>query len=131
MPQQLFGGGTSLSGAIDYAMTMLQTAPLHSQRRIVDVSGDGSNNSGWAAALARDEAVRAGVVVNGLWITWIEPFLDRHYSDNVIGEQGSFVFAVDSFGNFADAIVNKLVTEIAGNAPNKAASGGLASAELR
>jgi hypothetical protein len=117
-PRRLFGGGTSLSGAIDYAMTMLAASPFRGARRIIDVSGDGSNNAGRPAALARDEAVRAGVVINGLPITWIEPGLDLYYRDNVIGGPGAFVVAVDSYDNFADAILNKLVTEIAETAPN-------------
>jgi hypothetical protein len=117
-PRRLFGGGTSLSGAIDYAMTMLAASPFRGARRIIDVSGDGSNNAGRPAALARDEAVHAGVVINGLPITWIEPGLDLYYRDNVIGGPGAFVVAVDSYDNFADAILNKLVTEIAETAPN-------------
>ena len=113
-PRQLFRGGTSLSGAIDYAMTMLAASPYRGARRVIDVSGDGSNNAGRPAAEARDEAVRAGVVINGLPITWIEPGLDLYYRDNVIGGPGGFVVAIDSYDNFADAILNKLVTEIAG-----------------
>jgi uncharacterized protein DUF1194 len=113
-PRQLFRGGTSLSGAIDYTMTMLEASPYRGARRVIDVSGDGSNNAGRPAALARDEAVHAGVVINGLPITWIEPGLDLYYRDNVIGGPGAFVVAIDSYDNFADAILNKLVTEIAG-----------------
>jgi len=113
-PRQLFRGGTSLSGAIDYAMTMLEASPYRGARRVIDVSGDGSNNAGRPAALARDDAVRAGVVINGLPIAWIEPGLDLYYRDNVIGGPGAFVVAIDSYDNFADAILNKLVTEIAG-----------------
>ncbi len=112
-PRQLFRGGTSLSGAIDYAMTMLAASPYRGARRVIDVSGDGSNNAGRPAADARDEAVRAGVVINGLPISWIEPGLDLYYRDNVIGGSGAFVVAIDSYDNFADAILNKLVTEIA------------------
>lgn len=116
-PRRLFGGGTSLSGAIDYSMAMLAASPFRGARRVIDVSGDGSNNAGRLASLARDDAVRAGVVINGLPITWIEPGLDIYYRDNVIGGPGAFVVSVDSYDNFADAILNKLVTEIAGNEP--------------
>jgi len=126
-PRRLFGGGTSLSGAIDYAMALLAASPYRGTRRIIDVSGDGSNNAGRLASLARDEAVRAGVVINGLPITWIEPGLDAYYRDNVIGGSGAFVVAVDSYDNFADAILNKLVTEIAGIAPKSVTGGELAS----
>jgi len=127
-PRRLFGGGTSLSGAIDYSMTMLAASPFPATRRVIDVSGDGSNNVGRLPSLARDEAVKAGVVINGLPITWIEPGLDLYYRQNVIGGPGAFVVAIDSYDNFADAILNKLVTEIAGTAPNLPAGSSLASA---
>lgn len=121
--RRLFGGGTSLSGAIDYSMAVLAASPFRSARRVIDVSGDGSNNAGRLAATARDEAVKAGVVINGLPITWIEPGLDAYYRDNVIGGPGAFIVSIDSYDNFADAILNKLVTEIAGSAPEFAAGG--------
>ena len=60
-PRQLFGGGTSLSGAIDHAMLLLPGAPYRGLKRVIDVSGDGSNNRGRDVREARDEAVRAGV----------------------------------------------------------------------
>jgi len=127
-PRRLFGGGTSLSGAIDYSMTILAASPFQGARRVIDVSGDGSNNVGRLTALARDEAVKAGVVINGLPITWIEPGLDIYYRQNVIGGAGAFVVAIDSYDNFADAILNKLVTEIAGTGPNLPPGSSLASA---
>jgi hypothetical protein len=125
--RRLFGGGTSLSGAIDYSVSLLTASPYRGARRVIDVSGDGSNNAGRLASIARDEAVRSGIVINGLPITWIEPGLDAYYRDNVIGGPGSFVISVDSYDNFADAILNKLVTEIAGIAPKSLASDDLAS----
>jgi len=112
-PRRLFGGGTSISGAIDYAMTLWQQSPYHGARRVIDVSGDGANNRGRPAAEARDEAVRAGVAINGLPILSLEPELDRYYEDNVIGGPGAFVVAATSYDNFADAILKKLIHEIA------------------
>ena len=113
-PRRLFGGGTSLSGAIDDGVALLAASPYRAERRVIDISGDGSNNRGRPAEDARDEAVRAGIVINGLPIAWIEPDLVAYYRTNVIGGPGSFVIGIDSYDNFADAILNKLVTEIAG-----------------
>lgn len=113
-PRRLFGGGTSLSGAIDDGVALLAASPYRAARRVIDISGDGSNNRGRPAEDARDEAVRAGIVINGLPIAWIEPDLVAYYRTNVIGGPGSFVIGIDSYDNFADAILNKLVTEIAG-----------------
>jgi Protein of unknown function (DUF1194) len=114
-PRQLFGGGTSISGAIDYAMTLFPRSPFRGARRVIDVSGDGSNNRGRPVTLARDEAVAAAIGINGLPILAIEPDLDGYYRDNVIGGPGAFVIAAQSYDTFADAILKKLVTEIAAN----------------
>jgi uncharacterized protein DUF1194 len=111
-PRQLFGGGTSISGAIDHAMTLFPSAPYSGARRVIDVSGDGRNNRGRPAAEARDEAVRAGVSINGLPILALELDLEEFYRDNVIGGPGAFVIPAASFETFADAILKKLVIEI-------------------
>src|SRR5262245_39984001 len=67
-PRQLFSGGTSISGAIDHGATLLlnSTQKFPGARRTIDVSGDGANNRGRAAHLARDDAVRNGITINGL-----------------------------------------------------------------
>lgn len=117
VPRQLFGGGTSLSGAIDFAMTMLPRGSFRGDRRVIDISGDGSNNRGRPAADARDEAVKQGVIINGLPILAVEPGLDDWYRDNVIGGPGSFLVVAQNFDAFADAIVQKLLSEIAGREP--------------
>jgi Protein of unknown function (DUF1194) len=114
-PRRLFGGGTSISGAIDYASTLFPASPFRAARRIIDVSGDGSNNRGRPANLARDEAVSAGLGINGLPILALEPDLDRYYYDHVIGGPGAFVIAAQSYETFADAILKKLIAEIASN----------------
>jgi hypothetical protein len=112
-PRRLFGGGTSISGAIDYAMTLWRTSPYQGARRVIDVSGDGANNRGRPADLARDEAVREGIVINGLPILALEPNLDHYYEDNVIGGPGAFVVVARGYDNFADAVLKKLINEIA------------------
>jgi len=112
-PRQLFRGGTSISGAIDYARVLLAQSPYKGARRIIDVSGDGSNNSGRPAATARDDAVADGIAINGLPILTVEPDLDIYYRDNVIGGPGAFMIPVANYDNFADAVLKKLINEIA------------------
>jgi hypothetical protein len=112
-PRQLFGGGTSLSGAIDHAMLLFPGAPYRGLKRVIDVSGDGSNNRGRDVREARDEAVRAGVIINGLPIVSLEYDLDKYYFNYVIGGPGSFIVPADSYDNFAQAVLRKLVLEIA------------------
>src|SRR5215469_4837139 len=60
-PRRIFGGGTSLSGAIDYSVIMLTASPTTATRQVIDISGDGSNNIGRPAEQARDEAVKLGI----------------------------------------------------------------------
>ena len=63
-----FAERTSISGGIDYAMGVMARAPYEAPRRTIDVSGDGTNNSGRDVGLARDEALAKGVTINGLVI---------------------------------------------------------------
>jgi len=114
-PRALFGGGTSISGAIDTGMALLFDNPFKTARRVIDISGDGSNNRGRPVNQARDEAVRAGVGINGLPILALEPDLDRYFEQNVIGGPGAFVIAAKDFDTFGEAIVKKLIAEIAGS----------------
>ena len=63
-----FADRTSISGGIDFAMPQLARSPYQSNRRTINVSGDGTNNSGRDVAIARDEALAKGVTINGLVI---------------------------------------------------------------
>ena len=114
-PRQLFSGGTSISGAIDHAMLLLPAAPFNGSKRVIDISGDGSNNRGRDVRQARDDAVRAGVVINGLPILSLEPYLDSYYYDHVIGGPGSFMVPAESYETFAGAVLRKLILEVALN----------------
>ena len=81
---------------------------------MIDVSGDGVNSSGRPVSRARDDAVAAGVVINGLPILSLEYDLDDHYKTEVIGGPGSFIVPAKTFEVFADAVRRKLILEIAG-----------------
>jgi len=111
-PRQIFGGGTSLSGAIDYSVLMLNGAPYRATRKVIDISGDGSNNLGRSVEQARDEAVRLGIRINGLPILLLERDLDQYFRQSVIGGPGAFVIPVRNYDVFAEAILRKLITEI-------------------
>ncbi len=113
VPRQLFGGGTSISGAIDYSRLILLQSPFTASRRVIDISGDGANNIGRPVTFARDEAVRDGITINGLPILSVEPDLDHYYFENVIGGPGAVMVPADSYESFADAILKKLIIEIA------------------
>jgi hypothetical protein len=119
-PRTFRGGGTSLSGAIDFSRTLFRGERFNGRRRVIDISGDGINNSGRLPHLARDDALREGIVINGLPILTEVSALDRYFRDHVIGGEGSFVVAAEDFASFAQAILNKLIREIAGPPPDEA-----------
>jgi hypothetical protein len=119
-----FADRTSISGGIDFAMAQLARAPFQSNRRTIDVSGDGTNNSGREVTFARDEAVAKGVTINGLVIlsqptSWNADHtnppggLDNYYRNNVIGGPGAFVMVANGFESFGQAILSKLIAEVA------------------
>jgi hypothetical protein len=130
-----FVGRTSISGGIDFAMKHFADATVQADKHVIDISGDGTSNSGRAVTEARDEAVAQGVTINGLAIinTQANPGyafhtnppggLPNYYRENVIGGPGAFLLVVENFSTFADAMTNKLVTEIAAlGSPQRTAS---------
>ena len=120
VPRRIFGGGTSISGAIDFGVTRFARGEIQSDRKVIDISGDGSNNGGRSASRARDEAVALGITINGLPILSVEPWLEEHFRDEVIGGPGAFLVAAQDFESFGDAIVKKLIAEIASLSPEAA-----------
>ena len=124
--RQLYGGGTSISGTIDFSMGLFPLSPHEGLRRVIDISGDGSNNNGRSLIAARDDAIKAGVTINGLPILSVEPGLDTYFERFVIGGEGAFVIPARNYEQFADAIVKKLIAEIAAIPP-----GGTKFAEAR
>jgi hypothetical protein len=117
---------TSLSGAIDYAAPLFDDNGIEGLRRVIDVSGDGYNNRGRPVQLARDQAVAAGITINGLPIVNDRPNpwggrppanLDRYYEELVIGGPGAFIVVAEDYTDFASAILSKLLLEIAGDRP--------------
>jgi len=107
-------GWTSISGAIDYSTRLFARSGVAATRRVIDISGDGANNDGRPVREARDAAVAAGITINGLPILEVEPQLDRYYRDHVVGGPGAFIVAVHDLGDFAGAVLRKLLVEVAG-----------------
>jgi len=116
---------TSISGAIRDAADLFDGNGFTSFRRVIDVSGDGPNNHGGPVTEARDAALARGIVINGLPLMTREGYggmwhiddLDRYYLDCVIGGPGAFVIPVTDWAQFAAAVRQKLVLEIAGLPP--------------
>ena len=116
---------TSISNALTYSVAAFDDNGFTGLRRVIDISGDGPNNAGPPVVQARDRALAAGIVINGLPLMTDEGFgsrwhledLDLYYTDCVIGGPGAFVIPVTRWSEFASAVRRKLVMEIAGLAP--------------
>jgi hypothetical protein len=118
-------GRTAIGSGIEAAMKALTQPPFETTRRVIDVCGDGTNNNGPEVSGVRDDAVEAGIIINGLAIindhpvSWtyahVQPpgGLDKYYRENVTGGTGSFVLTIHDFHSFADGIKRKLINEIA------------------
>ena len=117
------GPYTSISGAIEFALPMFENNGFTSERRVIDISGDGPNNSGDYVTNARERAIRTGVTINGLpiinnrpspWGRMPMPNLDLYYRKCVIGGRRSFLVVANDFKSFGRAIRRKLILEIVG-----------------
>ena len=115
---------TSISGAIDFAGGLFNRG-FEGTRKVVDISGDGVNNSGRPLADARSDALNKGIVLNGLavldrtpqpWASGLPP-LDDYYRDEVIGGPGAFLMVAEGFEAFEQAVKRKIIREIAAAPP--------------
>ena len=114
---------TSISGAIDFGVAQLQGNRFKGVRVVMDISGDGPNNSGRSVTEARDEALAKGITINGLPILLkrggmggIED-LDEYYKANVIGGPRAFMVPIRTREEFIPVIRTKLLLEIANLLP--------------
>ncbi len=112
---------TSISGALNFAKPLFDNSGYRGLRRVIDVSGDGTNNAGPLIVPTRDDVLAAGITINGLPIMLKRPVpgtmdienLDIYYEDCVIGGPGAFVVPIRERAKFIEATRTKLVLEIA------------------
>jgi hypothetical protein len=109
-------GLTAIGPALLAAAAAFDLVPEPAARRVIDISGDGMANFGIAPAVARDRVMARGIAINGLAILTEEPWLEGYYRSNVIGGPAAFVVAASNFESFAEAMLRKLVQEVAGAA---------------
>jgi len=116
---------TSIAGALRFAKPLFDDSGYKGLRRVIDVSGDGTNNAGPLIVPTRDDVLAAGITINGLPIMLKRPNigsldienLDVYYEDCVIGGPGAFVIPIREREKFIEATRTKLVLEIAGRQP--------------
>ena len=118
---------TSISGAMDFAARQFGQG-FEGTRKVVDISGDGVNNSGRPVEDAREEALAQGIVLNGLAVLDLTPLppllgsiqspLDTYYQEEVIGGPGAFLVVAEGFNAFEAAVRRKIIREIAAAPPS-------------
>ncbi len=126
---------TSISGGLIFSAAQFGTGGFKGTRRVIDVSGDGTNNQGPLIEPTRDEIVAKGIIINGLPLQLKAPTgsmldindLHIYYEDCVIGGPGSFVIPVKSRDQFVNAVRQKLILEVSGITPHSTARQMLAA----
>jgi len=118
--------GTGINDMILASIELFKKNDFVTNRRILDLSGDGTNNIGIPVTAARDRALRAGIVINGIPVLsrFSDGFkyrtaqhLDTYFQKCVIGGAGSFVVVANGYDEFARAIKRKMLLEIAYRPP--------------
>ena len=114
-PTRSFSDSTGIGGVLQYSERLIRRNRFVGRRKSIDVSGDGSNNSGIPPLLVRDMVTDEGITVNGLTILTDEPFLHLYFAENVIGGAGAFVMTVNDYADIVIGTRNKLLREISIN----------------
>lgn len=130
--RRLISGVTGLGGALRFSTELLESAPYSAVRKVIDISGDGEENSsamlhGVSTDLltSRAYALSKGITINGLPIGGGGYQLTTHcrqatnlaayYEQCVIGGPGSFSIFVkngNSLEEFTKAMREKLIREL-------------------
>lgn len=108
--------GTAISHALEVGSLLLDRFPGSADRKIIDISANGTNNGDRPVARARDRVVAKGHVINAIVLARTEPGvtddLPGYFRDSVIGGSGAFVVVPDRPADYAGALRRKLVIEI-------------------
>lgn len=119
------GTTTSVSAALEYSARLFEQNDIDSIRRVIDISGDGFNWAGRPIDIAQPEIVAAGITINALPILRFDengkltnPGLEKYYRERVIGGPGAFLIPIKGTSAFPEAILRKLIIEIADIAPS-------------
>lgn len=120
-PREFCSGGNAIGDAVAFATKSVLENSFDGTRKVIDVSGDGPDTTGLIAVEdARDDAIRKGFTINGLVVERPSmPSLPEYYRDSITGGPRSFVIKAENRRTFADAIVKKLILEIADRVPER------------
>ncbi len=114
MKRRYDNGATDIGGAITFCQRLFASAPYRGGKRVMDISGDGTNNVNHSPHFERDLAVEAGTHINALAIVEPDSALTEYFRDKVIGGPGAFVETSAGYAAFEDTMLRKLIREIGG-----------------
>jgi hypothetical protein len=109
------GALTDLSGALDYGAGMLDSAPFATDRRVINIIGNGIDNVGEGAPPVRDRLVAQGITINSVALGR-DLTLFAYLKRDVIGGADSFALMADDPELLVETLARKFVTEIAAGA---------------
>ena len=118
-PREFCSGGNAIGDAVAFATKSTLENSFDGTRKVIDVSGDGPDTTGMIAVEeARAHALANGFTINGLVIERPSmPDLPQYYKFSITGGPRSFVIIAKNRRTFVDAIVKKLILEIADRVP--------------
>jgi len=107
-------GGNAISEALAFAAASIDANQFEGTRRVIDLSGDGPNTLGPPVELVRDGILERRITINALAIDRPSmPDLPEYFQASIIGGPGAFMIRAESRQTFAEAILRKLIREIA------------------
>ena len=107
-----FWSETAPGSAIARASDLHRRAPVDCARKVIDISGDGIENTGLRTRTASERAVADGITINGLVILGDDDRVEPFYRHNVIGGEGAFMERANGFADYPRAIRDKLLKEL-------------------
>jgi hypothetical protein len=107
-----FSGNTAPGSAINWGVGLFNNT-FEGQRFVIDVSGDGAQNTGSNTLNAATAAYNAGITINGLAILG-ETGLATWYQNNIVTPGGGTLYSATSFADFGAAVESKIGHEITG-----------------
>jgi Protein of unknown function (DUF1194) len=120
VPPRMANGTNAIGAALLAGRDLIEGNDIDGIRKVIDFSGDSANNRrGPPLAPAREAVLAAGIIINALAVLCRDRSGQASYDlvgrceDEIIGGAGAFVIAAESPETFTEAVVRKLVLEIA------------------
>ncbi len=111
MPR-MFTGDTAPGSALEYGVLLHDANPWTCARLTIDMSGDGSQNSGRDTVVAAKLAVDYGITVNGLAILGSDRGVEQFFLQNIVRGPKAFLESTNGFADFEAAFHKKLLREV-------------------